>query len=67
MALRLSADKTAPIFEIINRRRFVELAESELNPGQTPWYGQLMAGPQMLGYLWQVNRWLRERHIRIKL
>lgn len=67
MALRMAADSEAPVFELIDRNRFVELAESELNPVDTPWFGQLMAGPQLLGYLWQVNRWLRDRNISIKL
>jgi asparagine synthase (glutamine-hydrolysing) len=25
----------------------------------TPWFGQLMAGPQMMAYLLQVDYWLR--------
>ena len=33
----------------------------DLSPTQTPWFGQLMAGPQMLAYLWQVNVWMRDR------
>lgn len=67
MALRMAADSEAPVFELVDRDRFVALAESELNPVDTPWYGQLMAGPQLLGYLWQVNRWLRDRNISIWL
>ena len=38
-----------------------------LSPAQTPWFGQLMAGPQMLAYLWQVNAWLADRHAEIAL
>ena len=30
-----------------------------------PWYGQLMAGPQMLAYLLQVNFWLKTYHIEV--
>ena len=25
-----------------------------------PWYGQLMAGPQMLAYIIQISYWLKE-------
>lgn len=32
-----------------------------------PWYGQLMAGPQMIAYLLQIHYWLTEYHISIKL
>ncbi len=67
MALRLAADADAPIFGLIDRKKLKALAQSELNPADTPWFGQLMAGPQMLGYLWQVNSWLRERDVRIEL
>ena len=38
-----------------------------MNPADTPWYGQLMAGPQMLAYLIQVNAWLHERNVAVEL
>lgn len=66
MALRLAEDGDAPLFALIDRRQMKVLARSELNPADTPWFGQLMAGPQLLGYLWQVNSWLRERNVRIE-
>ena len=65
MALRLIEDPDAPIFDIVDRDRLRGLAESDLDPARTPWFGQLMAGPQLLGYLWQVNRWMRERNITV--
>ena len=67
MALRLASDADAPLFSLIDRNRVIDLAQSDLNPVDTPWFGQLMAGPQLLGYLWQVDRWMRERNIRIAL
>lgn len=67
MALNLVSDTGAPIFEFVNRDRVRTLAESDLNPVDTPWFGQLMAGPQMLGYLWQVNQWMKERNITVQL
>lgn len=65
MALRMAADREAPIFRLLDRNRVIELAQSDLNPIDTPWFGQLMAGPQMLGFLWQVNHWMRERNVRV--
>ena len=65
MALSLADDADAPLFSVIDRKRVRELAQSDLNPADTPWFGQLMAGPQLLGYLWQVNCWMRERNVRI--
>ena len=67
MALRLTEDADAPIFALIDRTRLKRLAQSALNPVDTPWFGQLMAGPQLLGYLWQVNSWLRDRDVQIEL
>ena len=67
MALRLAGDEDAPLFQVVDRRRFAELAESELNPADTPWFGQLMAGPQLLGYLWQFNRWMAERDVQVRV
>ena len=32
-----------------------------------PWYGQLMAGPQMIAYLLQVNYWLEKYQITLDL
>ncbi len=67
MARRLAAEKDAPLFQVVDRERLLALADSELNPADTPWFGQLMAGPQLLAYLWQVNRWMEERDITLRL
>ena len=57
------SDREAPIFDFVDRKGVSEIAQSDLNPADTPWFGQLMAGPQLLGYLWQVNRWMAERGV----
>jgi asparagine synthase (glutamine-hydrolysing) len=60
------ADKEAPICELINRETVEELIQ---NPTQmnTPWYGQLMRGPQILAYLIQINEWIKTYKIDIKI
>ena len=63
LASRLVSDREAPIFDFVDRKGVSEIAQSDLNPADTPWFGQLMAGPQLLGYLWQVNRWMAERGV----
>ena len=63
----LCADPDAPIWSIADAEAVGVLAESALNPAETPWYGQLMAGPQMLAYLLQVDSWLRRRNIAVSL
>lgn len=30
-----------------------------------PWFGQLMAGPQMLAYLVQLNVWMERFHLTV--
>lgn len=67
MALRLTMDAEAPILRLVDRDQITRIARSDLNPVDTPWFGQLMAGAQLLGYLWQVNRWMRERNVSIVL
>lgn len=67
MALRLTLDAEAPVFELLDRERLIQIARSDLNPAETPWFGQLMAGAQLLGYIWQVNRWMRERNVTVEM
>ena len=67
MAMQLASDREAPLFDFVDRERIRQIAESDLNPADTPWFGQLMAGPQLLGYLWQVNAWMRERNVTVLL
>lgn len=67
LALQLVSDGDAPIFNYVDRQRVREIAQSDLNPANTPWFGQLMAGAQLLGYLWQVNHWMSERNVTVRL
>ena len=54
-------DKNAAISELVDREKVVRFLKAPANVSH-PWYGQLMAGPQMLAYLLQADRWL-ETHI----
>jgi asparagine synthase (glutamine-hydrolysing) len=60
-------DPHAPVWRLADRAFVEKLAGSELNPADTPWFGQLMAGPQMLAYLIQVNTWMEERNIAVEI
>ena len=57
-------DGDAPIYELVERQALMDLAEGTV---ARPWFGQLMAGPQLLAYLLQVNSWLLRYHIYLKL
>jgi asparagine synthase (glutamine-hydrolysing) len=50
----------SPLLEIINKQKLFDLIDNK-----TPWYGQLMSGPQLAGYFYQVSRWMR--HYKINL
>ena len=45
--------------EIIDKKKLVNFIKSPKDYGK-PWYGQLMAGPQMLAYIIQISYWLKE-------
>ena len=67
MVQGMLAEKRSPLLQLVDPRALEKLAASGLSPTQTPWFGQLMAGPQMLAYLWQVNAWLAGRHAEVAL
>ncbi|MGN0143363.1 MAG: asparagine synthase (glutamine-hydrolyzing) [Clostridium sp.] len=57
--------KSSPIHEIIDEKFVREIIQTKGESYKTPWYGQLMTGPQLLAYLIQVNIWLEEYNINI--
>ena len=63
----LCADEGAPLWKVVDADCIARLASTQLDPAETPWFGQLMAGPQMLAYLLQVNQWMRERDVAVEL
>ena len=63
--LAVLEDQNAPIRPFVNHEKAKAFIASPKDYGK-PWYGQLMAGPQMLAYLLQVNYWLDKYHIIVK-
>ena len=57
-------DGDAPIYELVERQALMDLAEGTV---ARPWFGQLMAGPQLMAYMVQLNGWLREYDVRIRI
>ena len=55
----------AKIFEIFNKEALSQLVTPPYS--EKPWFGQLMAAPQLIAFLWQVNAWLDEYNVDIKL
>ena len=55
---------SAPIRKLLDFKKVKSFLNSPSDYGK-PWYGQLMAGPQMLAYMLQVNYWLETYHVQI--
>jgi len=60
-------DKSSPILALVNETRIKEIMDTQGKSFIKPWYGQLMTGPQLMAYLIQVNTWLKEYKVEIKL
>lgn len=58
------ATPSSPIRTLLDFKKVKAFLDSPSDYGK-PWYGQLMAGPQMLAYMLQVNYWLKKYRIRI--
>lgn len=58
------SDPGAPIRSLLDTRKVNAFLNSPSDYGK-PWYGQLMAGPQMLAYMLQINYWLEKYQIQI--
>jgi asparagine synthase (glutamine-hydrolysing) len=59
-------DKTSALYEFFEQEKLMEIVETEGKAFQVPWFGQLMAGPQLLAHLGQIHVWFKEYGISIK-
>ncbi|MDR0958351.1 MAG: asparagine synthase (glutamine-hydrolyzing) [Clostridiales bacterium] len=57
-------DVSSPVRAIIDVKKVEEFMSKPSDYGK-PWYGQLMAGPQMIAYLLQVNYWLSKYNLKL--
>lgn len=55
---KIVKNPNAPIHRILNTNYIVEILNTDGNAFTRPWFGQLMTGPQLMAYLYQVNLWL---------
>lgn len=56
----LLTDKGSILHELFDKEQLSGLIESGGSAFQTPWYGQLMTGPQLLAHLAQIHVWFKE-------
>lgn len=57
-------DANAPIAPLIDRTKALHFMDSHKELGR-PWFGQLMAGPQLMAYFIQINDWMKKYHLSI--
>lgn len=58
-------DSNSPILSIIDEKKVKEIVDSRGKAYKTPWFGQLMTGPQLIAYLIQINTWLEEYKVKL--
>lgn len=63
---KIMQDSEEPIRAFLDPKKVETFLQSPSDYGK-PWYGQLMAAPQMLAYLIQVNYWLKKYEVKIEL
>jgi asparagine synthase (glutamine-hydrolysing) len=58
-------NKQSPIHELVDIKKVTEIVETGGESFKKPWYGQLMRGPQLIAYLYQLDTWLRKYSVKI--
>lgn len=64
MVREMILDGNSPVLQFIDKKKAEQFLSKPSDYGK-PWYGQLMAGPQMLAYLLQVDEWMRRYQVRV--
>lgn len=59
-------DNTSPLISLIDYKALKELMSKNSNY-TLPWYGQLMATPQLYAYLIQLDLWFKKYNVEIKV
>ena len=54
----IAEDSASPVMAFLDKKKIRRFLASPSDYGK-PWYGQLMAAPQMMAYVIQTDFWLR--------
>lgn len=65
MLHNILGNKTSPILEFIPVHKLQEIINSDGASFKTPWFGQLMTGPQLMAHIIQINMWLDQYNVNI--
>ena len=58
MLTEIMQNPESPITSLLNKDDIMEILKTDGKSFSRPWFGQLMTGPQLMAYLFQVNMWL---------
>lgn len=58
-------DTTSPLLQLVDASTLRSMVGTDGDIFSRPWFGQLMTGPQLFAYLYQVNTWLQEYKVSI--
>lgn len=64
---KILKNPSSPILDIIDKKKIQEIVDTKGSSYKTPWYGQLMMGPQFIAYLIQLNMWLDIYNVNIQI
>lgn len=64
--VEILSEKNSAVCDLVNSDYILDLMSRPSDYGK-PWFGQLMATPQLYAYIIQLDFWLREYNIKIKI
>ncbi len=64
--IEILSEKNSALHDLVNSEYIMGLMSRPSDYGK-PWFGQLMATPQLYAYIIQLDFWLREYNIKIKI
>lgn len=60
-------DSSNILYEFFDKEKLYEFVESKGRSFDVPWFGQLMMGPQLMAYFYQIYLWGKIYHIQLEL
>lgn len=60
-------DENSKLPMLFDLAKLQELIDSKGESYELPWYGQLMSGPQLLAYIYQLDKWLQHYHVQVEI
>ncbi len=63
---KILENKSSILHELFRKEQLASLIESEGKVFTTPWFGQLMMGPQLIAYLAQIHVWFEACRINVR-